>query len=165
MSLAGVILLITVLLILRFSPKLSEKIFGGLFDIVYDSIAELFKSIYRKILKIIKKEQNISLFKAEKIKAGNKRIFMTEVRNIKCPCCGYFTIVHDYEIIVEICDVCGWQYDIAGQENPNKATGPNKVSLNEAKRNYKQHKVSDIRFLANNWTREPLADELPENNI
>ena len=27
----------------------------------------------------------------------------------KCPCCGYFTIDSDDEVIVDGCEVCFWQ--------------------------------------------------------
>ena len=29
-----------------------------------------------------------------------------------CPCCGYYTVESDDEVIVDICDVCFWQYDV-----------------------------------------------------
>ena len=83
---------------------------------------------------------------------------------IICPCCGYYTIESNDEVIVEICEVCGWQYDITGQENSDRAIGPNHVSLDEAKKNYKLFQVSDKRFLNKGWLRKPLEEELPENN-
>lgn len=81
---------------------------------------------------------------------------------IKCPCCGYFTIDNDLEIIVDICQVCHWQYDCVGHEKPNMSIGPNHVSLNEAIRNYKKYGASDIRFIP--YVRKPLIEELPKNN-
>lgn len=84
--------------------------------------------------------------------------------NIQCPCCGYYTIEYDNEIIIDICEICGWQYDITSQKYPNIVIGPNHVSLNEARENYKLYKVSDKNFLEKDWLREPLPEELPENN-
>lgn len=47
---------------------------------------------------------------------------------IKCPCCGYFTIENNDEIIVEICEVCFWQYDLVAHKNSTKIIGPNNQS-------------------------------------
>ncbi len=53
---------------------------------------------------------------------------------VKCPCCGYCTIESDDEVIVDICDICLWQYDEVAHEKPSEAIGANKISLNDAKR-------------------------------
>lgn len=81
---------------------------------------------------------------------------------IKCPCCGNYTIDGEDEVIVDICPVCFWQYDVVGQEYNESIIGPNKVSLNEAKKNYKKTRVSDLKF--KNGVRKPMEEELPENN-
>ena len=55
-------------------------------------------------------------------------------KRIKCPCCGYLTIVdkEDKNLIQDVCPVCFWQYNIEAINNPDKIIEPNVVSLNEA---------------------------------
>ncbi|AEY65574.1 CPCC family cysteine-rich protein [Clostridium sp. BNL1100] len=86
------------------------------------------------------------------------------MKRIKCPCCGYYTIESEDEVIADICGVCFWQYDWIAQKYPDKIIGPNKISLNEATKNYKQHNISDLRFKNEKYTRNPLPEELPQNN-
>jgi hypothetical protein len=161
-----IILLIIVLSVIKASPSFSEKVFGGLFDIVYDSIAGLFKKIFRILIKLIKKEKLLEAIR--KIYYPKKQTEISaavEICNIQCPCCGCFTIRNDNEIVVNICGICGWQYSSKEKKHPDIITGLNNISLNEARKNYKKYKVSDVKFLENNWLREPLADELPKRDI
>jgi len=81
---------------------------------------------------------------------------------ISCPCCGYFTIESYDEVIVDICEVCFWQYDVAAHNNPDTIKGANHVTLCEARENFKMFKACEVRFV--NKVREPLLEELPENN-
>ena len=144
--------------------RINRIFFGKLFDIIYDFVVELLKKVFRTLLKVIRKEKIFKIARISNFDINEEKKFMIKVYNIQCPCCGYFTILYDDEIIVDICEVCGWQYDITGQEYSNIAIGPNHVSLNEAKENYKIYRVSDKNFLDRNWLREPLFKELPENN-
>lgn len=34
-----------------------------------------------------------------------------------CPCCGFYTVDSEDEVIVDICPVCFWQYDNIAQKN------------------------------------------------
>ena len=77
---------------------------------------------------------------------------------IRCPCCNYLTIDDYLNPIVEICEVCYWQYDEVAQKNPDKIIGPNQVSLVHAKINYIKYGVSDCRFL--HCVRKPKEDEI-----
>lgn len=52
-----------------------------------------------------------------------------------CPCCGKMK-VEEYEI----CDVCYWQNDPVQFRNPDYKGGANVMSLNEARKAYKQGK-------------------------
>ena len=52
-----------------------------------------------------------------------------EMKRIQCPCCGYFTIESHDEVIVDVCEVCGWQYDLVTQKYPDRIIGPNHISL------------------------------------
>ncbi|MGN7761431.1 CPCC family cysteine-rich protein [Paenibacillus sp. 22594] len=81
---------------------------------------------------------------------------------MKCPCCGYFTIESDDEVIVDICDVCFWQYDVVAHEKPDWNIGANHLSLNQARENYKVFGVCKEGY--GNLVREPLLIELPEND-
>lgn len=78
---------------------------------------------------------------------------------IRCPVCNCLTIDETYEeVIVDICPVCFWQYDIVAQDNPNRCIGPNDVSLNEAIENYKQFGACSKRMIQ--YVRKPHEDEL-----
>ena len=86
-------------------------------------------------------------------------------KKIKCHCCGnYFDAVdfgndfHDGEI----CPICFWQFDEVGQEKVEISIGPNKVSLADARENYKKFGASTERL--KQFVRKPNVDELPENN-
>lgn len=76
----------------------------------------------------------------------------------KCLCCGYWTIDDSDEIIADICDVCFWQYNEAGNTKPNVAVGPNSVSLEQARENFKSFRASEQRFISN--VRPPFDDEI-----
>jgi len=81
----------------------------------------------------------------------------------QCPCCGNFTIESDDEVVVDICDVCFWQYDVVAHHNPEWNIGANHISLNQARENYRKFKVCKNEF--RDMVREPLEEELPKNNI
>lgn len=83
--------------------------------------------------------------------------------NKKCPCCGYYTVDSDDEVIVDICPVCFWQYDEVAHDKPDTMIGANGVTLNEAKENYKLFGASEKCFVSK--IRKPLSEELPENNV
>lgn len=68
----------------------------------------------------------------------------------KCPGCGFLTIDDSAEVITDICSVCFWQYDEIVQSKPDSITGPNRVSLNTAKRNYQFMKISICIILVGN---------------
>ncbi len=51
-----------------------------------------------------------------------------------CPVCKkhYFSTINSYEI----CPICGWEDDLVQRKDPNCNEGANKLSLNEALREY-----------------------------
>lgn len=53
-----------------------------------------------------------------------------------CLCCGYKILDERPSGTYEICDICGWEDD-------NRDGGANKVTLKEAKENFKIFGVSD----------------------
>ncbi len=80
---------------------------------------------------------------------------------IQCPCCGYCTIESDDEVIVDICDICLWQYDEVAHDNPDKISGANKISLNEAKENFLKYGISKTRHIGKGMNRKPdISDTL-----
>ena len=87
------------------------------------------------------------------------------MKRIKCPCCGYSTIDGEEEVILDYCEVCGCRYDLPAHEVPNERIGYNKISLNDARENYKLFKASKKEFLGTDRIRDPLPEELPENNL
>lgn len=84
------------------------------------------------------------------------------MQKIKCPCCDNFTIESEDEMIVEICDVCFWQFDEVAHDNPNISIGANCVSLIQARNNYKKFGACDLKY--KNRVRKPLESELPQNH-
>lgn len=53
----------------------------------------------------------------------------------KCPVCGGEVDFFD------ICDTCKWQYD-GERDDPDKISGPNAMSLNEARSAWEQRRKS-----------------------
>ena len=82
----------------------------------------------------------------------------------QCPCCGYYTIDNDDDVIVDTCEVCGWQYDLPAHKKPDTMIGANHITLSEARQNYNKYGVSKKRLIGSDQVRKPYIDELPENN-
>ncbi|ULO09197.1 glycosyltransferase [Paenibacillus sp. 19GGS1-52] len=85
------------------------------------------------------------------------------MKRLQCPCCGYFTVESEDEVIVDICDVCFWQYDLVAHNYPDNNIGANHISLNQAKENYKEFGVCKKGF--KDMVREPMTQELQQNNL
>ena len=58
---------------------------------------------------------------------------MNETDKIKCPCCGK-TMVSEHDI----CEVCFWQNDPVQLYDPDFSGGANMMSLNEARKAWKE---------------------------
>ena len=78
-------------------------------------------------------------------------------RRHPCPCCGYLTLIGPASGSYEICEVCFWEDDVVQFENPEYEGGANKVSLREARENFRAFGASEERFLDN--VRPPRPDE------
>ncbi|WP_092138316.1 CPCC family cysteine-rich protein [Cupriavidus sp. YR651] len=78
-----------------------------------------------------------------------------------CPCCGNFTLNEISGGTFEICHVCFWEDDQIQLNYPDIAGGANKVSLKEARENYKRYGAIVERFV--DKIRQPNKDELPES--
>jgi len=59
---------------------------------------------------------------------------------IKCPCCGSEEVPSGEEGLYYICEKCGWENDPIQLDKPDYAGGANQMSLNEAKRAFKEGK-------------------------
>lgn len=89
------------------------------------------------------------------------------MKKYKCKCCGYYTLEEEpldpnmYPGTFEICPVCFWEDDSLQYKDPELKGGANKVSLNEAKENFK--KFGAIREDVIQYVRKPRVDELEPN--
>ena len=77
-----------------------------------------------------------------------------------CACCGYLTLSFP-EGSLEICEVCGWVDDTSGLDFPKLAIGPNHVSLETARANYRRFGASEPRKLS--YVRPPRPEEVPSD--
>lgn len=62
-----------------------------------------------------------------------------------CPCCGNYTLSDPPPGSDEICPVCWWQDDYVGFHQPEHACGPNRVSLDEGRRQFLTRGYADLR--------------------
>jgi hypothetical protein len=56
----------------------------------------------------------------------------------KCMCCGELTL--DKDELIGICNNCGWESDPVQEDDPDYKGGANQMSLNEAKKAYRDGK-------------------------
>ena len=80
-------------------------------------------------------------------------------RRHPCPCCDYLTLTKPPTRTFAICPVCDWEDDGQQFENLDMRGGANKVSLNEARENYRRHGRSDLAREGD--VRPPLPEEHP----
>lgn len=76
----------------------------------------------------------------------------------KCPCCGYYTFDNKPDGSYDICKVCFWEDDPIQLEDPTYEGGANKVSLIQAKENYKEFGACEREMIPR--VRKPYPDEL-----
>lgn len=76
----------------------------------------------------ITRDEFLSLFTINKITHSAKF-----VKKYKCPCCGHYTL--DYLGMYDICPVCFWE-DNNEVDSPDEYDDCNKMTLNEARKNY-----------------------------
>lgn len=65
----------------------------------------------------------------------------------QCPCCWYYTFGQKLGNTYSICHVCYWEDDEGQLNDPTEESGANYVSLNEARKNFKEFGASERRFL------------------
>lgn len=76
----------------------------------------------------------------------------------KCPCCGYYTFDYEPNGSYGICPVCFWEDDLIALDDPTFVGGANRVSLQQARLNYKEFGACEKEMLQ--YVREPNLDEL-----
>ena len=68
------------------------------------------------------------------------------MKKYKCPVCGKYEFKQEDNF--SICHCCMWENDGLQNHNPDYAGGANKMSLNEARKAYKEgKKVLQSRYL------------------
>jgi len=60
------------------------------------------------------------------------------MNRFKCPCCENYTLLEKPPGTYEICSICNWEDDNVQCNDPNYHGGANKMSLNEAKKAFKE---------------------------
>lgn len=76
-----------------------------------------------------------------------------------CPCCAFLTISEEPPGTFEICPVCCWEDDNVQFEDPDYTGGANKVSLKQARENFRLLGAISKEFLGR--VRKPLPAEVP----
>jgi len=78
-----------------------------------------------------------------------------------CDCCASSSLYKEPPDSCEICPVCEWQQDSVQYSDPDLDSGPNQVSLNQARENFKNFGASDLRFISTErkkWNAQLKAD-------
>ena len=78
-----------------------------------------------------------------------------------CVCCGFLTMSPGLGNL-EICPVCSWHDDEIQSEEPDFVGGPNKVCLNQARRNFAEFGAKTLERLR--YVRDPKPHEIPRKD-
>ncbi len=81
-----------------------------------------------------------------------------ENEKYRCPCCGYKTLDLPPPNTFDICEVCFWEDDGVQFRRPDYRGGANRISLNEARANFRKFGAKDEEHIGD--TRPPTEDEL-----
>ncbi|MBZ9712743.1 CPCC family cysteine-rich protein [Deinococcus multiflagellatus] len=76
-------------------------------------------------------------------------------KRFACPCCGFLTLKRRGHY--DICRVCFWEDD--GGNDDHRHSGPNHMTLGEARQNFARLGACDEGSLA--FVRPPLPYEIP----
>lgn len=79
-------------------------------------------------------------------------------KKYQCPCCRYYTYEHEPDGSYDICPVCFWEDDIVQQEDESYEGGANRVSLIQARENFKSYGACEPHLTE--YVRRPLPDEM-----
>lgn len=78
----------------------------------------------------------------------------------KCLCCEYFTLKEPAGNTFQLCEVCYWEDDGVQSTIPGYEGGANRVSLHQAKINFRDFGASEERF--KEFVRLPFSEEIHE---
>jgi hypothetical protein len=81
-------------------------------------------------------------------------------QRFSCPCCGNRTLSESPPGTFEVCPVCFWEDDDVQFKNPSFAGGANRVSLEEARMNYRAFGASMPEHRQH--VRTPRLSEIPQ---
>jgi hypothetical protein len=76
-----------------------------------------------------------------------------------CPCCGYLTMASQERGSFDVCPVCYWEDDRTQLADPTSDVGANSVSLEDARRNFREHGAISPRYRLR--VRPPKDHEVP----
>lgn len=79
-----------------------------------------------------------------------------------CPCCGNITIPNGGDATAYICPVCLWEIDPFAASEEEQSDQNHGLTLMQARENYRKYGAVLERL--KQYCREPLPEELPENN-
>ena len=80
-------------------------------------------------------------------------------KKFPCPCCGFLTLETKPSGSYEICPVCYWEDDPLQYSEPDNAQGSNRVSLNQALKNFHVFGACEEKYKA--AVRKPAVEETP----
>ncbi len=72
--------------------------------------------------------------------------FKRKKKYYQCSCCGYFTLQEKPIGSYEICPVCFWEQCDLQEIDPDYVGGPNTISLNQAKENFRLFGACEQQF-------------------
>lgn len=105
------------------------------------------------LVKTYLKAGKVEFFLGKRAKPFIKKCFTKS----KCPCCGYYTFAEIERGYFSICSVCFWEDDLDQVRDPNNGGLANKVSLIEARKNYKEFGACEGRLVQ--YCRPPKENE------
>jgi cysteine-rich CPCC protein len=76
-----------------------------------------------------------------------------------CACCDFFTLTEPPTGTFAICPVCGWEDDNLQFVQPDRSGGANHVSLRQARENFRELGVSELRGGKRARARPPRPEE------
>ncbi|HCC23502.1 TPA: hydrolase [Candidatus Falkowbacteria bacterium] len=84
-------------------------------------------------------------------------------KRYQCKCCENYVYNENPEGSWSICPVCNWEVDDVQERGSDFSGGANKMSLNQAKQNYKNFGAVSRDFI--DKVRKPNNNEIPENDV
>lgn len=70
---------------------------------------------------------------------------MSLERRFQCPCCDHFTLAERRSF--EVCPICGWEDDGQDLDELDRVSGPNHITLREARSNFERFGAADQSVL------------------